>query len=384
MMHSPKEQAELMRHVLIWRAVAGGSAIAMTLGIGGLCDAPAMGALATGRPMAVTAATPPGRMMAGAQPAINNNFQVLNAPSPVAFRGSPNWSYPTSVGFVSGNSMGLECYEYGAPAGPYDNRLWYEAIDYANGYAGWINDHYLSTPGTAAHPQPQTAECLPSGYGGQFNSGPTYQVVEAATSQYFDNSPNSGDYNGSSGYYDNGDNVQLYCYEYGAPTGPYGNPLWYIAYDPARGTYGWINDHYLNTPDTAAHPIPEANYPCGPCYRDSCIGLSPYSCPNATTSHSKTFNIEGDKVLVELRYSPECQAGWARLTLESDKAAVDVSLTAWNPAQPSQGTVPADNYTYAVNAAPGNQVCGGFQAWYIDEFGNKHYAGWHFSGCYNA
>ena len=363
------------------RTIAGTSALAITIGVSALGAGSAANAATTGRSAAVTATAGLARTLSDARLAIDNNFHAVNAPSPVAFRGSPNWSYPDSFGFVTGNSMGLECYELGAPAGPYDNPLWYEAINYVTGYAGWINDHYLSTPGTAAHPQPQTGECLRSGGGVQFNGGPTYQVVEAAASQYFDNSPNSGDYTAASGYYDNGDSVQLYCDEFGAPAGQYGNTLWYIAYDPARGTYGWINDHYLNTPDTAAHPVPEANYPCGPCYRTSCTGLSPYGCPNAITVHSKTFTIEGQKLLAELRYSAECEAGWARLTSESG-GTDSVSLSAWIPNRPSQYVVPADDYTYAVNAAPGDQVCDGFQAWYTDEFGKRHYEGWHFSGCH--
>jgi hypothetical protein len=46
--------------------------------------------------------------------------------------------------------------------------------------------------------------------------------------------------------------------------------------------------------------------------------------------------------------------------------------------------VPGTNWTYTVNAAPGNQVCGGFQAWSYDQYGNRHYVGWFFAGCYNT
>jgi hypothetical protein len=361
-----------VKYRFILRTVACSSAVAITVGMSALWANPAAGAVRSIRTPGIQRAT------------INNNFHVVNAPSAVAFRGSPNWNFPTSTGFTNGDSIGLDCYEFGGPAGPYGNTLWYDATDNVNGYSGWINDHYLSTPGTAANPQPQTAECLPSGYGGQFASGPTYQVVGAASSQYFDNSPKSGDYTGSDGYYDNGDSVQLYCFEYGAPTGPYGNPLWYIAYDGARGTFGWINDHYLNTPDTAAHPVPETSIQCGSCQRSSCIGQNPAFCPNPATMHNAYFNIEGSTVLVELRYSTACETGWARLSVTSDNSAIAVSLSAWNPGQPSQYAVRGTNYTYAVNAAPGYQVCGGFQAWYYDEFGKKHYAGWHFAGCYKA
>ncbi|GAB3189032.1 hypothetical protein GCM10027259_59120 [Micromonospora palomenae] len=51
----------------------------------------------------------------------------------------------------------------GAPAGPYNNTLWYHAYDWQRGTHGWINDHNLNTPGTAANPQPQTEKCWYTG-----------------------------------------------------------------------------------------------------------------------------------------------------------------------------------------------------------------------------
>jgi hypothetical protein len=114
------------------------------------------------------------------------------------------------------------------------------------------------------------------------------------------------------------------------------------------------------------------------------VGQDPAHCGNPTTWKSRTFHIGGDKVLVELRHSYPCQAGWARLSETGDSAALDVELSAWNPSQPSESEVPGEPYTYTVNAAPGNQVCGGFQASYTDELGNEHYIGWFFAGCYGT
>jgi hypothetical protein len=114
------------------------------------------------------------------------------------------------------------------------------------------------------------------------------------------------------------------------------------------------------------------------------VGQNPASCGSPTTWHAQYFNVAGDRVLVELRHSYPCQAGWARLSLISGNTAIAVSLSAWNPGQPSQYTVPHTLYTYTVNASPGNQVCGGFQAWSIDGLGKRHYVGWFFAGCYNT
>jgi hypothetical protein len=114
------------------------------------------------------------------------------------------------------------------------------------------------------------------------------------------------------------------------------------------------------------------------------VGQDPAHCGNPTTWKSRTFQIGGDKVLVELRHSYPCQAGWARLSATGDGTVLDVELSAWNPSHPSEGEVPGEPYTYTVNAASGNQVCGGFQASYIDELGDKHYIGWFFAGCYST
>jgi hypothetical protein len=114
------------------------------------------------------------------------------------------------------------------------------------------------------------------------------------------------------------------------------------------------------------------------------VGQNPASCGSPTTWKYGYFSVAGDQVLVELRHSYPCNAGWARLTRTSGNAPIAVSLSAWNSGQPSQYTVPGTNYTYTVNASPGHQVCGGFQAWSYDQYGNQHYVGWFFAGCYNT
>jgi hypothetical protein len=70
-------------------------------------------------------------------------------------------------GEYDGYTVALDCWAYGDPVGPYGNRLWYFAEQYSpqptqGDGQGWINDHYLDTPGTAANPQPIGPEC--SGY----------------------------------------------------------------------------------------------------------------------------------------------------------------------------------------------------------------------------
>jgi hypothetical protein len=114
------------------------------------------------------------------------------------------------------------------------------------------------------------------------------------------------------------------------------------------------------------------------------VGQNPVNCANPTTWAYTYFNIGGDTVLVELRHSYACDAGWARLTRTAGNAPIAVSLSAWNPGQASQYTVPNTNYTYTVNASPGSQVCGGFQAWTYNQYGAQVYAGWHFAGCYST
>jgi hypothetical protein len=180
-------------------------------------------------------------------------WEVVN--SPETYDSSPNRSYSNGVSVPS--SVTLNCYFFGAPAGSYGNTLWYEVGSFTN---DWINDHYLSTPGTAANPQPQTRHCPDTATTGVFIYGPSYTAVNSPVN--WGNSP-SLSWDVSSLTVNNGDTIDLSCYYFGAPTGPYGNTLWYYAYDQNNNTDGWINDHYLNTPGTAANPQPQTQHCIG-------------------------------------------------------------------------------------------------------------------------
>lgn len=205
-------------------------------------------------------------MRAASSPA----FTAENAPNPVAFRNSPNWGDASSrlPGFRTGQRMALICYEFGGPAGPYGNTLWYWAWDQSLGLVGgWVNDHYLNTPGTAAHPEPQTSSTCKqtsgSGEGQGDYSGRIFSAVNASGGIAWRNFP-AWNYPASRNV-GQGDLINLGCYMYGGAAGPYGNTLWYSAFDEKTDTYGWINDHYLSTPGTAASPQPQtwACYPAG-------------------------------------------------------------------------------------------------------------------------
>ncbi|MGW4523627.1 hypothetical protein [Amycolatopsis sp. NPDC004378] len=204
----------------------------------------------------------------GSHPAAaGDRWTVVGAPSAVSFRNSPNWNDVGDVGgFVNGQIVELSCYEFGGPAGPYSNTLWYAAYDETTDAVGWINDHYLNTPGTATAPQPQTGICNDtSGYGvGDDNySGAVFSAVDAAGTVAWRNFPN-WDHASSIGFA-TGDAIDLGCYTFGGVAGPYRNTLWYHAYDRSRNSYGWINDHNLNTPGTAATPRPQT-WECDPAY----------------------------------------------------------------------------------------------------------------------
>ena len=155
--------------------------------------------------------------------------------------------------------------------------------------------------------------------------------------------------------------------------GPYGaTTLW--DHTTYQGYEGYVSDAWVYTGTSG--PV------AGQC--DPYTGQNPAGCANPTTWGSRTFNVAGDKVLLELRHSYSCVAGWARLSVHGDNGpALAVVLTAWNPGQTSQTGVPGEPYTYTVDASPGYQVCGGFQAWRIDILGKKHYVGW-FHACYTA
>jgi hypothetical protein len=174
-------------------------------------------------------------------------WTVVNSPGKLDT--SPNPSFQSSYSISNGTQLVLGCYLYGAPAGPYGNTLWYQLQ-----FNLWINDHYLNTPGTAANPEPQTQHCQGAGTGGS-DEGFTPRVTAINSPGYWSNSLTTArDVSGIR--ISSGDAIFLGCYYYGAKTGPYGNYLWYFAYDNTNHTYGYINDHYLNTTDTANNPDP--------------------------------------------------------------------------------------------------------------------------------
>jgi hypothetical protein len=169
--------------------------------------------------------------------------------SPGTYDSSPNRNHPNGDPLPNGTKVSLNCYYFGAPAGPYGNTLWYEV-----GFGEWINDHYLNTPGTAASPQLQAPHCYGAGSGEGVFYGPKFRAVNSPGA--FGNSPTAA--RDVSGFgVANNDVIGLGCYYYGNPTGPYGNTLWYLADDLTNHTYGFINDHYLNTPGTATNPQPQ-------------------------------------------------------------------------------------------------------------------------------
>jgi hypothetical protein len=182
-------------------------------------------------------ATMPGGTPASAS---GNQWHALGSAS---WRSSPSWNSPSWGGFWNGETLYLGCYLYGGPVGPYGNTLWYFVPD----TGGWINDHYLDTPGTAAQPQPQTYECGAPGD----DSVQADRDFHALGSTNWRSSPNWKFPTWNGFWY--GETVHLGCYVYGGPAGPYGNTLWY--YVPDAGA--WINDHYLDTPGTAANPQPQ-------------------------------------------------------------------------------------------------------------------------------
>ncbi len=92
---------------------------------------------------------------------------VVNTEGGVYWRASPHENdYQAIAGYgeYDGYTVALECWAWGDPVGPYGNTLWYFAEQYypqppQGDGQGWINDHYLDTPGTAASPEPIGPEC---------------------------------------------------------------------------------------------------------------------------------------------------------------------------------------------------------------------------------
>lgn len=91
-------------------------------------------------------------------------YQAVDAVGGVYWRTSPDWNQSLrrpGLGFYPGDTLQLFCYQWGTTTPYSSNRLWYYASDLSRdpGYAGWVNDHFLNTPGTAANPQPVTMPC---------------------------------------------------------------------------------------------------------------------------------------------------------------------------------------------------------------------------------
>lgn len=177
----------------------------------------------------------------------------------------PNTGYPDSADGLpmsyNNDPVCLSSYEYSQPVGPYNNILWYFAYDLSTNIGGWINDHYLTTTDTAANPVPVTTPLEP-----EYGSGTAPSQTQFATvgSTNWGNFPTFS-YD-SSATFASGDRVELNCYVRGAAAGPYNNTVWYFAQD-ASGKHGWINDHWLNTPGTAAQPVLEA-IACAPAFAE--------------------------------------------------------------------------------------------------------------------
>jgi hypothetical protein len=117
-------------------------------------------AIATGS-ITASAYEPPGNVSSVAL------FNVVGTEGGVYWRWGPHNAWNEAIagyGEYDGYSIALDCWAFGDAVGPYGNTLWYFAEQYAPQPAvgdgqGWINDHYLDTPGTAAAPQPIGPRC---------------------------------------------------------------------------------------------------------------------------------------------------------------------------------------------------------------------------------
>lgn len=190
---------------------------------------------------------------------LNGGYSFSSGPwhtlnSPGSWANSPTLATDLGGGLGNNYLVYLACYYYGAAEGPYGNTVWYLAAN-DKATVGFINDHFLDTPGTAANPQFQTPHCASAGYGSGYQSSVLFHAT--GSPGVFDNSPSQADASGIP--VANGDTLQLVCYYRGAPSGAYNNTLWYMAQDTTAHngqlSYGFINDHFLDTPDTAANPV---------------------------------------------------------------------------------------------------------------------------------
>lgn len=122
-----------------------------------------------------------------------------------------------------------------------------------------------------------------------------------------------------------------------------------------------------------------------PCYASSCVGQNPDTTGCAYTSGATSllgqdYTAEnGASFRLNLRYSPECGAGWLQLIVYSG-SNIGFAPSAWNPNAPSQGAAgySGSNTWTAMVSAIGLQVCGGTQ-FYV----NGNWTRWYYLGCYS-
>ena len=95
-----------------------------------------------------------------------NEYTVVGAGGGVYWRSGPQDTpiVRPGHGVYTGDRVYLNCYSWGGP-GPSGNKLWYWAGNLSRNWSstgaeyGWVNDHSLNTPGTAANPQPVSLPC---------------------------------------------------------------------------------------------------------------------------------------------------------------------------------------------------------------------------------
>jgi hypothetical protein len=114
------------------------------------------------------------------------------------------------------------------------------------------------------------------------------------------------------------------------------------------------------------------------------VGQNPANCGNPVAVKYTDFKVASDTIRVELRHSYPCQAGWGRIEALTYSTVLNITFSAWNPGQPSQGQIAGTDYTSEVNAAGGDQFCAGFQAWSVNGVGKTHYVGWFDAGCWTT
>jgi hypothetical protein len=79
----------------------------------------------------------------------------------------------------------------------------------------------------------------------------------------------------------------------------------------------------------------------GGCSGDSCFRHDPQALqcngPQAQVLFSQRYTYRGNAWIAQIRWSPECQAGWLRMTTQLGTQDVGFAPSAWNPGRPSAG-----------------------------------------------